>query len=74
MKIAKATESSGQVNKVYPLTKKKYKYYQCECGTEMKVTSRLDTDWYGILEYMRCKCCQETMVAQNDNLLGIAAR
>ena len=59
-----------------PFFKRKYKYYTCECGAELKVIRRIETDWYGVLEYMRCKCCNERgkhMVAQNDNFLGVAA-
>jgi predicted SprT family Zn-dependent metalloprotease len=56
-----------------PIFKKKHKYYKCECGTECKVTQRLKTDWYGVLEYMRCSTCKETMVAKNDVFQGIAA-
>lgn len=56
------------------IQKRKNKYYVCECGTECKVTSTIKTDWYGKLEYMRCTSCKETMVAQNDIFLGIAAK
>jgi predicted SprT family Zn-dependent metalloprotease len=57
-----------------PFYKRKHKYYTCECGAELQVTSRLETDRYGVLEYMRCKVCNERMVAQDDNFLGLAAR
>lgn len=56
--------------------KKKHKYYVCECGEHLKVISKINTDWYGTLEYMRCKNCNERgqkMVAQNDNFLGLSA-
>lgn len=53
--------------------KGKQKYYVCECGKHLKVTTTLNTDWYGVLEYMRCSLCRETMVAQNNVFRGIAA-
>jgi len=59
-----------------PFFKMKHKYYTCECGEHLKVTSRIETDWYGVLEYMRCKNCNEggqRMVAQNDKFLGLVA-
>lgn len=61
----------------YPIMKRKHKYYKCECGNELKVTSTLQTDWYGTLEYMRCPNCNERgerMVAQDNRFLGLAAR
>lgn len=60
-----------------PFRKRKHKYYTCECGAHLKVISSLKTDWYGTLEYMKCKNCNERgefMVAQNNNFLGVAAR
>lgn len=60
-----------------PFLKRKHKYYTCECGAHLKVLTRIEIDWYGVLEYMRCKNCNELgerMVAQNDNFLGLAAR
>jgi len=65
---------SPSSTKTYPLTKRKHKYYLCECGAELKVLRTLPTDWYGVLEYMRCTSCQENMVAQNDEFQGIAAK
>jgi len=57
-----------------PFFKRKHKYYKCECGKHLKVTSRISTDWYGVLEYMRCSDCEENMVAQNDVFGGIEAK
>ncbi len=56
------------------IQKTKHKYYVCECGKHLKVTSTHNTDWYGVLEYMRCSNCKEQMVAQNDKFLGISAK
>ncbi len=55
------------------IQKRKHKYYVCECGEHLKVRNTINTDWYGVLEYMRCSSCKERMVAQNNKFLGIAA-
>lgn len=61
--------------KIYPLIKRKHKYYLCECGAELKVLRTYNTGiYYGVLEYMRCKICKEKMVAQNDKFRGIASK
>ena len=59
---------------IYPLVKRKHKYYLCECGTELKVLRSYNTYYYGLLEYMRCPTCKEKMVSQNNIFCGIAAK
>lgn len=45
-----------------------------DCESRVKLTSAVDTDWYGNLKYYRCKNCKETFVSQNGGELEIAAR
>jgi predicted SprT family Zn-dependent metalloprotease len=56
-----------------PFYKDEDKYYTCECGEHLKVNNTLNTQWYGVLEYMYCKTCKEKMVARNNIFGGIAA-
>jgi len=61
----------------YPITKRKHKYYLCECEEEIKVLYGWDTERYGYLEYMYCpNCCErgERMIAQRGVFEGLAAR
>jgi transposase-like protein len=47
--------------------------YCPDCGTKIKHTGGFDTDWYGRLDYYKCKCCKETFVSQNNKELAITA-
>jgi len=44
-----------------------------DCETKVKYVGGMDTDWYGRLDYYKCKCCKERFVSQDGGELSIAA-
>lgn len=47
--------------------------YCPDCETKVKYLHGMDTDWYGRLDYYKCKCCKERFVSQDGGELTIAA-
>lgn len=47
--------------------------YCPDCETEVKHIGGMNTDWYGRLDYYKCKCCKEKFVSRDGDELEIAA-
>jgi transposase-like protein len=47
--------------------------YCPDCETKVKHLGGMDTDWYGRLDYYKCKCCKEKFVSRDGGELDIAA-
>ena len=47
--------------------------YCPDCEIKMKHISGMNTDWYGRLDYYKCKYCKEEFVSQDNGELAIAA-
>lgn len=45
-----------------------------DCSKPVTFLYELNTDWYGILKYFKCKRCFETFVLRESDSLAIAAR
>jgi hypothetical protein len=48
--------------------------YCPDCETKVKHIGEIDTDWYGSLNYYKCRFCKEKFVSQDGGELAIAAR
>jgi hypothetical protein len=48
--------------------------YCPDCKTKVKHIDRMKTDWYGTLDYYKCKCCKEKFVSICGSELVIAAQ
>lgn len=44
-----------------------------DCEIKVKHLGGMNTDWYGRLDYYKCKCCKEKFVSRDGDELEIAA-
>jgi ssDNA-binding Zn-finger/Zn-ribbon topoisomerase 1 len=44
-----------------------------DCNNNLKKIEELNSDWYGVLIYYKCKKCKEIFVSRNGINLSIAA-
>lgn len=47
--------------------------YCPDCETKVKHLGGMDTEWYGRLDYYKCKCCKGKFVSRDGGELEITA-
>lgn len=45
-----------------------------DCNMPVNFLYELNTDWYGMLKYFKCRSCKETFVLRDSGNIAIAAR